>query len=442
MDRMDKEVEREDGHGASKGVKLGLALIAVLAMVLVGVLVMKFSGPSDTAVASGANHQAAKAPRNSRTGAFGSSGQTWGKRKPRSSSLDNPTVVSPKPAKSRLSSGNRPKPRSVSYGGASAEMSMMPDASVGSSPAYNMALMPAPSSYGSSTASSYPSYPASASSSSNVSSSQSTASTESNPLRGRHGEGHHRTSYPSYGTSSQKDSSYASGRYGSGTGSSAGYQSYEQAPYSPKAAGSYPIPNRVTSSYDSGSSYRRKSKSYGNDPYGSRSATTISGLGVRREDGKYVVAPNDSFATISERLYGTDAYFKALAEWNRTKFPDEDQLRVGDVISAPEESELLDKYPDLCPSPERRDVIRSRISAVSTGQGYRTGPTYTVQAGDTLFDIARYKLGNGARWPDIYELNSDVLQGDFNYVTPGMVLALPEEASDTVTRRPASMRAR
>jgi nucleoid-associated protein YgaU len=165
-------------------------------------------------------------------------------------------------------------------------------------------------------------------------------------------------------------------------------------------------------------------------------------LGGRREDGKYSVGPNDNFWKISERLYGTGAFFRALAECNRDRFPDENELRVGDTILAPEESELVEKYPDLCPTAQRRDVIRSRISAVSTGPQYRTGPTYTVQEGDTLFDIARFKLGSGVRWPEIYGLNSDILQGDFNYVTPGMVLSMPEEPSDAVTRRPESSRAR
>jgi nucleoid-associated protein YgaU len=70
---------------------------------------------------------------------------------------------------------------------------------------------------------------------------------------------------------------------------------------------------------------------------------------------------------------------------------------------------------------------------------YRNGRTYTVAEGDTLFNIARYELGKASRWVDIYELNRDVLGRDFNYLTPGTQLALPEgEKSDSLTRQPGN----
>jgi len=56
----------------------------------------------------------------------------------------------------------------------------------------------------------------------------------------------------------------------------------------------------------------------------------------------------------------------------------------------------------------------------------RPGRTYTVVAGDTLFNIARHELGRASRWTEIYELNRDKLGRDFNSLKPGMKLALPE----------------
>ena len=156
------------------------------------------------------------------------------------------------------------------------------------------------------------------------------------------------------------------------------------------------------------------------------------------DDGKYVVGPNENF---SQSPSGSTAPRPISRRWPRRtgrNSPTKTALRVGDVIVAPEESELAGKYPDLCPSPERREVIRSRVSAVSTRGRYHSGPSYTVQQGDTLFDIAQFKLGSGSRWPEIYDLNSEVLQSDFNYLTPGMEIALPEASSDAVTERPAS----
>jgi nucleoid-associated protein YgaU len=111
---------------------------------------------------------------------------------------------------------------------------------------------------------------------------------------------------------------------------------------------------------------------------------------------------------------------------------------VGETIEIPSIADLRKRFPDLCPSQKRSRVMRQRMTAVSTGTRYDTGVSYLVQEGDTLFDIARYKLGSGSRWPEIYHLNRDLLQGDFDYLTPGMRLSLPNETPDTVTRRPGA----
>ena len=38
------------------------------------------------------------------------------------------------------------------------------------------------------------------------------------------------------------------------------------------------------------------------------------------------------------------------------------------------------------------------------------GKTYTVKQGDTLWDIARVKLGNGTKWQTIYSLNKATIE--------------------------------
>lgn len=158
-----------------------------------------------------------------------------------------------------------------------------------------------------------------------------------------------------------------------------------------------------------------------------------------RDDGKYEVQPNDSYWTISERLYGVGAYFKALAQHNQGKGMNDEQLQPGTLILAPSAAELEKQYPDLCPKASRRDALqsqeRNRMSTVSS-RG-RNGRTYTVAEGDTLFNIARYELGKASRWVEIYELNRDVLGKDFNYLTPGIQLAMPEgEKSDVIAQPP------
>ena len=53
-----------------------------------------------------------------------------------------------------------------------------------------------------------------------------------------------------------------------------------------------------------------------------------------------MVQLNDNYWVISERLYGTGAYFRALAHHNRAKAPEKDRLPLGGTILAPDVSEL------------------------------------------------------------------------------------------------------
>lgn len=164
-------------------------------------------------------------------------------------------------------------------------------------------------------------------------------------------------------------------------------------------------------------------------PPGPRSFGGSSG---QRPDGTYQVQPSDNYSSISKQLYGTDAYYRALAEHNRNRFPDENHLRVGDVVSTPSAAELQRNYPSLCPKPGNLQAApdQSLISNVSVrGSG---GPrVYVVQEGDNLFNIAKYELHNATRWVEIYELNRDLLGSQVDRLKPGMRLALPNGAAPT-----------
>jgi len=141
--------------------------------------------------------------------------------------------------------------------------------------------------------------------------------------------------------------------------------------------------------------------------------------------GGYSVRPNDTFWTISQQVYGSGSFFKALARHNEEEYPAADQLAVGDIVETPSMQELMQAYPDLCPKP-RAAAAGGRFSSVSSGATDTTGArAYEVQEGDTLFDIARYELGDGSRWIEIYDLNQRQLTQDFNYIKPGTTIMLP-----------------
>lgn len=168
--------------------------------------------------------------------------------------------------------------------------------------------------------------------------------------------------------------------------------------------------------------------------YGALSDSNYAGGGqdARLLNGAYFVQPNDSFASISKKLYGTEAYFQALHEYNRERFPNPDLLNVGDEIEAPDAAVLQRTYPQLCPKPRKTPSGRSggNMLLASQGKAARGGRRYLVAEGDTLFHIAKRELGKASRWKEIYELNQDQLGEDFNYLSPGMELRLPGEPGD------------
>jgi nucleoid-associated protein YgaU len=182
----------------------------------------------------------------------------------------------------------------------------------------------------------------------------------------------------------------------------------------------------------------------GDNPAGTMAATgriqagqfSTPGLSA---DGKYVIQPNDNYWSISEKVYGTGAFFQALADHNRDVQPDETRLRLGETISVPPIEELEKLYPDCCPRPEHRKVAERHKSVMHTAGHRAGGRTYVVQEGDNLFDIARHELGKASRYGQIIQLNREVLGGQYDYLTPGMRLVLPDDSygpPNQVTSRP------
>jgi nucleoid-associated protein YgaU len=153
------------------------------------------------------------------------------------------------------------------------------------------------------------------------------------------------------------------------------------------------------------------------------------------EDGMYVVQPNDTLWSISEKVYGTGGYFKAIAAHNRSSLPRSDQLSVGMRVAVPPAQELEQKYPSLCPKQRHSALVRPRAGGVAPARHAAGGDVYVVEEGDTLFDIARYELGKATRWAEIYELNRDKLGEDFDYLQPGLELRLPQrQDAETIGR--------
>ncbi len=141
----------------------------------------------------------------------------------------------------------------------------------------------------------------------------------------------------------------------------------------------------------------------------------------------YQIRPGDSFWSISECCYGDGRFFRALFKCNESVTKDFENLVPGTMIKTPNAQELRMAWPDLCPS--REEGSESLADWERSGRARSgAGTTYCTREGDTLFEIARQRLGQASRYLEIQKTNQSVLPTGVHHLTPlpaGIQLNLP-----------------
>jgi nucleoid-associated protein YgaU len=77
---------------------------------------------------------------------------------------------------------------------------------------------------------------------------------------------------------------------------------------------------------------------------------------------------------------------------------------------------------------EQLGAAKAEAGELAAGSSPATGPakTYTVEAGDTLWKIARQLYGDGSKYLKIFEANKDLLK-DPDQIFPGQELVIPDK---------------
>lgn len=146
---------------------------------------------------------------------------------------------------------------------------------------------------------------------------------------------------------------------------------------------------------------------------GTTAAPTADRASESRETVGHEVAPGESLWSIAEQRLGDGARYTEILDLNRDTVPASHWISPGQTLQLP-----ADAATDTAPS----------------------AGTRTVEAGDTLWDIAEDELGSGERYTEIVDATGAVEQPDGDRLTdpdlirPGWTLQLPgDEVAPTTT---------
>lgn len=96
------------------------------------------------------------------------------------------------------------------------------------------------------------------------------------------------------------------------------------------------------------------------------------------------------------------------------------QMALDNTPSRVEVSWSLEEWVDVTANLIRPKPVAARAVATTPPRPIAAPVrTYTVVSGDTLWGIALRFWGNGARWPELYAANRDVVGGNPNLIFPG-----------------------
>ena len=144
----------------------------------------------------------------------------------------------------------------------------------------------------------------------------------------------------------------------------------------------------------------------------------------------YVVSKGDNLAVIAQKFYGPEKGNKKINvdrifEANRKLLKSPDEVYEGQKLTIPL---LKDKAESVFPKSlfEKVKSISRKLTSSDTPKtpSAKRNRQYVVREGDSLWQIAAAQLGDGTRYEEISELNTDILE-DEDDIPVGLRLRMP-----------------
>lgn len=132
----------------------------------------------------------------------------------------------------------------------------------------------------------------------------------------------------------------------------------------------------------------------------------------------YTVVRGDSLSKIAQKFYGDSEKWVEISKANKLAKPS--VIHTGNVLSIP-------KLSDAAAPSSQASSSGSTILGSGTQTTVKSGSTYTVVKGDTLWDLAQTAYGSGYEWYRIDQANSPIprnAQGK-PLIVPGQNLKIP-----------------
>lgn len=148
----------------------------------------------------------------------------------------------------------------------------------------------------------------------------------------------------------------------------------------------------------------------------------------------HVVKPGENLAIIAQAHYDEEqgnrrVVIRKLFEANTSVLKSPDHVRVGQKLEIPPLEELLNTSGSTVKAPNATEGLLKKFPAIfkrASKQDAALIAEYTVQKGDNLWSIAEQKLGDGARYKEIAQLNKGKIKNE-NDVVIGTRLIIPPQ---------------